>query len=456
MTNPINNATFAVGTNVTFNATASHTTGGSISSVSYHANSVLIGTATTAPYTVSSSSIPAGLYSVTAVARDTQNRTATSSPIQVKISKALKAVRNTRKNASVIESSASSSPSSAIQANKIDSIVAELELVYFDFHSERTMFDSARQIENYLFAAWFEARSSASLAQQGPLNGAVTDRMGKLDAYLGFVEDLMADGAISGASFNAGGRVNAKVDLIISQPNTDPQMLSLNGEAGITAIPGSPFATDTFNVGNVGPTYELGNVSVSIQGKPAQMLYVSPTLVMFNVPSDVTPGVASVVVTSRDGFISHGVARISGLNPTIFLNGANSSQGAILNALGVYGGTFSTVTPAQYLGLDARTRLSILATGISTGLTNTDPSNDVWLVNGQMLANLAESVTVEARKSNGATISLPVEYAGVQGGLSGLDQVNVVLPSGLAGAGSVQLTVVINGVRSNTITVIVQ
>ena len=161
-------------------------------------------------------------------------------------------------------------------------------------------------------------------------------------------------------------------------------------------------------------------------------------------------------VTSREGFISHGIASISGLNPTIFLNAANSGQGAILNALGVYGGTFSTVTPAQYLGLDARTRLSILATGISTGLSNTDSSNDVWLGNGQMLANLAESVVVEARKSDGSTISLPVEYAGMQGGLTGLDQVNVVLPSGLAGSGSVQLTVVINGMRSNTITVVVQ
>jgi uncharacterized protein (TIGR03437 family) len=229
-----------------------------------------------------------------------------------------------------------------------------------------------------------------------------------------------------------------------------------NLQGHITAIPGSPFATNTFNVGNDGPLYELGNVSVTIQGKAAQMLYVSPTLVMFNVPADVTPGLASVVVTSREGFISHGTASVSGLKPTIFQNAANTSQGTILNALGVFSGSFSTVTPAQYLGLDARTRLSIFATGISTGLTNTDSSNDVWLANGQMLANLAESVVVEARRSNGSVTMLPVEYAGTQGGVSGLDQVNVVLPSGLAGAGSVQLTVVINGVRSNTITVVVQ
>ena len=152
---------------------------------------------------MSSSTIPAGVYSVTAVARDSQGRSATSSPVQVKISKALKAVRNTRKNASVIDSSATSSSNSAAQGNKIDSIVTELEQAYFDFHSERAMFDSAKRIENHLFAALFLARSSASLAKQGSLNSAVSDRMSKFDAYLGFSEDLMADGVISGSSLNA-------------------------------------------------------------------------------------------------------------------------------------------------------------------------------------------------------------------------------------------------------------
>lgn len=394
---------------------------------------------------------------MTAVARDTQGRTATSSPIQVKISKALKAVRNTRKNAS--DSSVTSSITNAIQATQIDSIVTELEQAYFDFHSERAMFDSSKRIDSYLFAALFLARSSSSLAKQGSLNSAVTDRMSRLDTYLSFCEDLMANGRISQASLNAAGNVNAHVDLVISQPGTldgDNRLLTPNLQGHITAIPGSPFATDTYNVGNDGPLYELGNVSVTIQGKAAQMLYVSPTLVMFTVPGDVTPGFASVVVTSREGFISHATASIAGLKPTIFQNAANTTQAAILNALGVFSRTFSTVTPAQYLGFDARTRLSILATGISTGLTNTNTSNDVWLANGQVLPNFAESVVVEARRSSGTVTRLPVEYAGMQGGVSGLDQVNVVLPSGLAGAGSVQLTVVINGVRSNTITVVVQ
>jgi len=397
---------------------------------------------------------------VTAVARDGQGRTATSSPIQVKISKALKAVRNTRKNASELDSSATSGPnSSALQANKIDSIVTDLEQTYFDFHSERAMFDGAKQIENHLFAALFLARASASLAKEGSLNSAVLDRMAKLDAYLSFCEDLMVDGRISGASLNIADHVNAKVDLGISQPETLPLngsgwLLSPNGEGKITAIPGFGFATDTTNV-NPG-VYELGNVSVTIQGKAAEVLYVSPTLIMFTVPANLTPGLASVVVTSREGFISHSTASVAGLNPTILLNAGNTSQGVIVNAQNVHSGMFSTVSLAQTLGLDARTRLSILATGISTGLANTDSSNDVWWANGQSMANLAESVSVEARKSDGSVVMLQVEYAGMQGVVSGLDQVTVVLPSQLAGAGSIQLTLIAGGRRSNPVTVVIQ
>ena len=450
-----------MGTAVTINGTASHTAGGTISRVEFRANSVPIASDTSSPYSVSWTNMPAGVYAVTAVATDNLGRTTTSNSINVKISKALKSVRNTRRNASVIEGSiTSASSTTTANADKIDIIVTELEQTYIDFHAERAMFDSAKRIETYLFAATFLARSSASLAKHS-MNSAVSDRMSKLDAYLGFCEDLMANGVISNNSLNVANQTNAKVNLLISQPNTQAMngsglMLSPNGEGMITAVAGSPFASGTMNVSHDAHLFELGNVSVSINGKAAEMLYVSPTLVTFIVPGNALGGLASVVVTSREGFISHSISSVSGLNPTIFLNLENSSQGVIFDGLNVFSGMFSTVTPAQYLGLDTRTRLSLMATGISTGVQNTDSSNDIWLGNGQRQANLAESVVVQARKSDGTTLDLPVEYAGIQPGLTGMDQVNVILPQQLNGAGSVQLTVVIGGIRSNTVTINVQ
>lgn len=105
---------------------------------------------------------------------------------------------------------------------------------------------------------------------------------------------------------------------------------------------------------------------------------------------------------------------------------------------------------------DSRMRLTILTSGISTGVANTDAANDVVLGNGQIIANLAESVAVEARAADGRVFMLPVEFAGAQGSLLGLDQVNIVLAPELRGAGSVQLTLIVNGIRSNALTAVVQ
>jgi len=72
-----------------------------------------------------------------------------------------------------------------------------------------------------------------------------------------------------------------------------------------------------------------------------------------------------------------------------------------------------------------------------------------------LLENYAESVTAEARTSDGKVFSLPVEFAGATGMPRGLDQVKIRLTPELAGAGNVQITVVAGGRRSNTAGIVV-
>jgi uncharacterized protein (TIGR03437 family) len=97
----------------------------------------------------------------------------------------------------------------------------------------------------------------------------------------------------------------------------------------------------------------------------------------------------------------------------------------------------------------------LYATGISGSALNSNPSNDLQ-VDGLLRQNFAEAVIVEARLGNGTVINLPVEFAGRQGMLPGLDQVNFMLTSQLAGAGTVQLTIIVGGQRSNTGTIVIQ
>ncbi|HEY0730118.1 MAG TPA: hypothetical protein VGD38_18675, partial [Pyrinomonadaceae bacterium] len=110
----------------------------------------------------------------------------------------------------------------------------------------------------------------------------------------------------------------------------------------------------------------------------------------------------------------------------------------------------------ENVGPDKRTRLSLFATGISGSVSNSDITNDIKLGPGLVRPNFAESISVEARGSNGNVYTLPVEFAGAQGVLPGLDQITVRLIPELRGAGVVQLTLVVGSRRSNTPTVFIK
>jgi hypothetical protein len=123
------------------------------------------------------------------------------------------------------------------------------------------------------------------------------------------------------------------------------------------------------------------------------------------------------------------VALVSAAAPGVFTNDASGSgPGAILNAV--------TYTPAPFVvqtaenGADTRTRIAVYCTGIRH----------------------ADSVTAQVLDSLGNQISLRVEFAGAAPGFFGLDQVNLLLPPDLDGAGTVSLTLTADGRTANVVT----
>jgi uncharacterized protein (TIGR03437 family) len=398
------------------------------------------------------------MYTAAATAKDSKGATATSTSIQVKISKALKGVRGGKNAATTLSTSSSSLTAASLDSttsNQLQSLESQIDQAYDDFNVERNMFKAASDIDRYLFAASALAKASVGLANQQVKNSAVNDRIKKIISYLSFCDDLMTSDAISSATLSDAVKVNASAGLSIGQPQTtqfgssETNVLP-NVMAHITAVSANPFSTQTASVN--GTAYELGNVSVTFGGVEAAIISVSPTDIIFVVPDGIPSGVADVVVSSREGFIHYGLANVSGSNPTILgVRGDTSTRAAALDLLGL-SGRFSTISPVSWFGADSRTRLMIVATGVMSGLVNTDVNNDVWS-NGKLVENLAESVTVEARLSDGRVFNLPVEFAGRQGEQRGIEQVNFVLIPELAGAGDVQLTVTAGGRRSNTMTV---
>ena len=127
---------------------------------------------------------------------------------------------------------------------------------------------------------------------------------------------------------------------------------------------------------------------------------------------------------------------------------------AIANGQNLIASNFDVTSPGNF-GSDKRTRLTFFATGISGSVVNMSTSNDIT-VDGKVRQNLAESISVEARLPDGTVYTLPVEFAGAQGVVPGLDQVTVILRPELKGAGIVQMTLIVGGRRSSNPIVVIK
>jgi uncharacterized protein (TIGR03437 family) len=175
---------------------------------------------------------------------------------------------------------------------------------------------------------------------------------------------------------------------------------------------------------------------------PAPLIFVSPGQVTFLVPQ-VATGNAKVVVT--DGGITETAAniQIAPVAPGLFT--INGSSLAAAYAVRVSNGT-QIIEPAYVLN---STGSSFSATPINMG----SGSDQVYLTlygTGLSAAGMA-NITVTV---NG--VNAPVLYAGPQGSVMGLDQLNVQLPASLAGSGNVNVQLTASGIAANQVQITIQ
>ena len=221
--------------------------------------------------------------------------------------------------------------------------------------------------------------------------------------------------------------------------------LSAVAPSSLASIFGATFASSTVSAtltatGQLPTT--LAGASVQVNGENSPLIYVSPTQINFVVPDDTTTGVATVVVKTSFGFSIQGTVLVNVSAPGLFaLNASGSGPGAILNGVTNAGAPFLVQTAAN-AGTDKRTRLTVYGTGIRY---SGNPDHDSTITNSE--------ITVQAHDAAGN--SYTVEFAGAAPGFFGLDQVNLILPAQLDGAGVVSLFVSTPDGSSNTVTFLV-
>jgi uncharacterized protein (TIGR03118 family) len=201
-------------------------------------------------------------------------------------------------------------------------------------------------------------------------------------------------------------------------PNT---WVSIVKGGGLSATTRSWLSTDF--VGNALPT-QLNGVSVSINGNPAAVSYVSPTQINFLTPPNLTSGTAQIQV-SNNGLTSANVsASIASTAPAFFTLGTADAAGntyiAAEHANGSIAGPPGLVTGLTLTPFNAGETMVLYSTGFG-------PTTPLAAA-GQLLTTALPAAVTPTVTVGG--LPATVSFSGLVG--PGLYQLNVVLPAGTA------------------------
>jgi uncharacterized protein (TIGR03437 family) len=175
----------------------------------------------------------------------------------------------------------------------------------------------------------------------------------------------------------------------------------------------------------------LGGVSVTVNGKAAPILYVTPYQVNFQVPWETTGSTASVVVTVN-GRISAAVS-VPVLTAAPGLFTSSTGQAAVQNA------NSSANTP---------TNPAKVGSAVTVYFTGTGPVSPAVADGVAPPKGTPAQVTSTATATIGSATA-QVTFAGLAPGFVGLGQMDIVIPSGLS-SGTHTLTLSIAGENSNS------
>ncbi len=247
-----------------------------------------------------------------------------------------------------------------------------------------------------------------------------------------------------GNAMSAGGQYGWNVQ-IVSQTDSQATLRIWNGlytvnaasfEAAAPVAPGSlatiygdSLAPSTVAASSVPLPVSLAGVSVTINGIPAPLHFVSPGQINVQVPYEIPPGSATVVVTNNTQPPLSGRLQVAAAAPGIFLNGDHA---VAWNSETQQWNTSVTPAPAGGMIVAFGTGQGAVAPPIATGAGS--PLSPLSLPVGRVTATLGGQ---EAR----------VEWAGMTPQCAGVMQAHIRVPD--LPAGDYPLVISVDGRPSN-------
>ena len=175
--------------------------------------------------------------------------------------------------------------------------------------------------------------------------------------------------------------------------------------------------------------------------RPAELFYVSPTQVNYQVPPGVAEGKASVTIAVNGAPVASGTVQIAAVSPGLYTATANGQGAAAAIAVTVHADSTSAFV---YTFLCA-SATSCAAAPIDLGLASDQVVLELFGTGIRGRSSLS-GVTCKI-----GTTTVPVSFAGPQSVYVGLDQVNILLPKTLRGSGNVNLALTVDGQAANVV-----
>jgi len=261
--------------------------------------------------------------------------------------------------------------------------------------------------------------------------------------------DLASVGPLNIEAVNPapGGTSNTAVFTV----SATPVVQAVVSAASYAAGPVSPGEFVTLFGTGIGPATPAGmvvsngyaattvsNVSVSIDGQAAPVIYLSANQITVQVPYTVSIGLAKAVMVNNNGTLSNGVVDTANVAPGLFALAGNGIGQCAALTFSMKSGTFSvngTTSPA--LSGDI---VVFYLTG--EGIYDLTPSPATGYIIPANLNPLPQLSPLPAVTIGGAAAT--VQYAGpVAGGMLGLLQINAVVPAGSTKGNATPVTITI-------------
>jgi len=282
-------------------------------------------------------------------------------------------------------------------------------------------------------------------------NGQSTLTVSGLISVAGYSLNFSVAGTLSGQSYTLPLSIafQSPLSSIVSAADYAPVL----APESIAAAFGSSLGPSIMGAASLPLPTTLNGTTVEVTGSDgvthaSPLFYVSASQVNFELPAGTAIGPAVIAITSGNGAVSSGTVNISAVAPTLF--SANADGKGPPAGFAVYANPDGSQTSDLLASYDPSAQKQVAAP------INLGPAKEqVYLtlfgtgIRGRSaLANVSAAI---------GAVAVPVTYAGAQGGYVGLDQINLgPLPRSLIGAGTVNISITMDGQTANLLQIEIQ